>query len=174
MLIPNEALASMIAPRRRRSARRRQQALPDWVWGAGIAAVVLGFAAAFLVLSGTLSGSGGTCDSALKPLESSDISAQGFAAEDAGMGKVIEALSRGDRSGAESAFYGPVHNFTHNGEPRTREKNGEMGKQLCAAIIRMEGELTSGTDALQLSSSAQRLRELLRQSAEALGYPRPG
>ncbi|HEU4760547.1 MAG TPA: hypothetical protein VFT91_11290 [Dehalococcoidia bacterium] len=163
--------------RRARGRTRRQRGLPDWVWGVTLGVVVLAGVGVFLLITGSVGGGGGSaCDRPLKPLGEpgeSDLSAQGFAAEDAGLTKVISLLNAGRKDDAESAFYGPVHNFTHNADPSIREKDAKLAKELCKAVINIEDHLAFGADFVQLSGDAQRIRDLLRDGAAALGYPRP-
>jgi len=163
-------------PRRRAApaGRRRRQSMPDWAWGLllGLAALLIG-GGIFFVVSGGLSGGGSTCDKALVALETSDLSAKGFAQEDSGLAQVIDLINRGDRSGAESAFYGPVHNFTHNVDPSIREKDQQLGRQLCQAVLKIEDDLAFGASSLDVGLDAQHIRDLLRQAARAPGYSSP-
>jgi hypothetical protein len=66
-----------------------------------------------------------------------------------------------------------VHNFTHNVDPPLREADAELGKDLCHAVLDLEEALTSSISSFDLSTKVARVRELLRESAVALGYPRP-
>jgi len=144
------------------------------VWGIALGVLVLAVIGGFVLISGALGGGdGGTCDQPLKPLDTSDTSAAGFAQEDAGMGKVIDLLTKGDIKGAQDSFYGPVHNFTHNADPPVRAKNEELAKELCVSVIDIEESLSGGTSTQDLVLKAQRVRNLLRDGAVALGYPRP-
>lgn len=161
----------------RRPARGRRQAgisLPDWAWGAvlgGLFVIALGgFFLGRTVMSG---GGGSTCDKALPPLGSSEISEQAFQEEDAALGRILDMLTRGDVQSAESAFFGPVHNFTHNIDPRVREQNEELAKQLCKAVIQLEDSLAFDRGAVKIGLDMQAVRNLLRDSAQALGYSRP-
>ncbi len=171
----NQTVASpLILARRRRPARSRprrhpRQALPDWVWGLmlGLAAVLIG-GLVFLVAGGGLGGGGGGCDKPLVPLETSDISASGLAQEDAGLARVIEAADRGAMDEVESAFYGPVHNFTHNVDPPIREKDEALAKQLCEAVIKIEEDLVANPSPLDISLDARRIREYAEAIAEEL------
>ncbi len=166
--------------RRRKQARRppprrsAQSTLPDWVWGAGIGVVFLAVAGFVILMNGFLgSGGGGNCGKPLAPLGVSDISADGFAAEDAGLAEVISMLNAGKTGDAESAFYGDVHNFTHNADPPIREKDPELAKQLCEQVIVVEEDLVSTVSPLDLSFKVAKIQELLREGAVLLGYPRP-
>ncbi len=149
-------------------------ALPDWVWGAILGGVVViavgGFFLGRAVLSG---GAGGTCDKALPPLGSSEISEQAFQEEDAALGRILDMLGRGDVQGAESAFFGPVHNFTHNIDPSVRQQDQELAKSLCKAVIQLEDSLAFDRGAVKIGLDMQAVRNLLRDSAQALGYARP-
>lgn len=167
---------------RRRRARsgpaRGQTRIPDWVWGAGLGLIVLLFAGGFFIVSGaTGGGGGGDCDEPLAPLQTSDLSASGFAQEDAGMGQVIDFLSRGDGGGAVTVWFGNVHNFTHNAQPQIFEADKELGKNLCEAVLTLENDLDGPSGAVatpQSAAHATTVRDLLRDGAEALGFPRPG
>jgi len=164
----------------RRSRRSRRTAyqgtrLPDWVWGLGLGVIVLLAVGGYFLITNVAGGGGGsTCDKALPALGISDTSAQAFIQEDADLGKVIDMLNRGDKNAAESAFYGPVHNFTHNVDPPVRLKNEQLAKDLCQAVLKIEDDLAFNASTQQASASLQRVRDLLRDAAGALGYPRPG
>jgi hypothetical protein len=149
-------------------------AFPDWVWGAILGGVVViavgGFFLGKTVMSG---GGGGTCDKALPPLGSSEISEKAFQEEDAALGRILEMLSRGDTKGAESAFFGPVHNFTHNIDPEVRRQDEDLAKNLCKAVIQLEDSLAFDRGAVKIGLDMQAVRNLLRDSAQALGYTRP-
>ncbi len=162
-------------PQRRARGRAGRQALPDWAWGLllGLLAI-FAVGGVFLVVRGGLSlGGGGFCDKPLAPLETSDISAKGFLQEDSGLARVIELINGGAKADAEAAFYGPVHNFTHNADPPIREKDVELAKQLCQAVLKIEDDLVFGATSLEIGLDAQRIREFLREGAKALGYPPP-
>jgi len=147
--------------------------LPDWAWGIAIGVIFLAVVGAFFLVNGVLSGGGGgNCGKPLAPLGVSDTSAEGFAEEDAGLAKVMSLLSAGDADGAESAFYGPVHNFTHNADPPIREKDPGLAKELCEIVIEVEEDLVSSISPLDLSLKLERIRDLLREGAVLLGYPR--
>jgi hypothetical protein len=171
--IRNRPLNSTTYHSRRRAAA--QTRLPDWVWGAGLGVIALFFIAVFFLVSGVLGGGGGgsQCDDPLAPLGSSEISAEAFQEEDAALGRVIGFLQSGDRVAAEAAFYGPVHNFTHNADPPLREQDEELAKELCEAVLVLEESFITGTTP-DVATDTQRVRDLLRDAAVALGYPRPG
>lgn len=159
---------------RRRNTAAPQASLPDWVWGAGLGVIALFFVGLFLLLSGTFSGGGGAaCDTALKPLGSSTVSAETFNSVDEAMTRVVSSLQSGDRSGAEASFYGPAHNFTHNVDPPLREVDEGAAKTLCMHVLDIETSLESGT-LPQALNDAQNVQEDLRNAAVTLGYPRPG
>src|SRR5512132_2185944 len=119
--VPNVLFSS------RRRARRPtyrpasgQTRIPDWVWGAGLGLIVIVAIGGYFLLSSG-GGGGGTCDTALKPIRTSDISAKGFQDEDTGLADIIQRLQAGDRNGGEQEFYqGKTHDFTHNVDPPLR------------------------------------------------------
>ena len=172
---------TILASRRRRDrARPRRRArqgvrLPDWAWGLllGLAALLVGGGVFLVVRGGFGGGSGSTCDKPLAALETSDLSAAGFAQEDSGLARVIDLLNSGNKADAEAAFYGPVHNFTHNVDPAIREKDPGLGKQLCQAVLKIEDDLAFGASLFDVSLDAQRLRDLLRQGAKTLTLAAP-
>ena len=170
------SLASRRRPRRGRPRRRAREGvrLPDWAWGLflGVVALLVG-GGIFVAASGGLGGGGGACDKPLVPLDTSDISAKGFAQEDAGLARVIDLANQGAIDDVESAFYGPVHNFTHNADPPIREKDPELAKQLCEAVLKIEDHLAFGATPLEIAVDARGIRDLLRQGAQALGYQSP-
>ncbi|HEY5640078.1 MAG TPA: hypothetical protein VIW01_08505 [Dehalococcoidia bacterium] len=159
---------------RRRSRATRQSGVPDWIWGAGLGVIALFFVGAFFLvrdLSG--GGAGGTCNEPLSPLESSEITADAFANEEAALTRVISMLTLGDRPGAEAAFFGPVHNFTHNVDPPLRERDEDAAKELCEAVIEMENGFATNASTATIAAQIDLVRTLLRDAAETLGYPRP-
>ncbi|MEX0683500.1 MAG: hypothetical protein WD904_04310 [Dehalococcoidia bacterium] len=167
--------ASTFFSRRRRAQAARQDALPDWVWGAGLGVLVLIFVGAFFLVR-QVSGGGGddTCDKALVPLGQSEISADAFVTEEAALTRVIDFLNGGDRQAAEAAFFGPAHNFTHNVDPEVREKDESLARDLCHAVVTLEDDLATNGSNQAIAAEVDRVRLLLRDIAETLGYPRPG
>ena len=137
------------------------------VIGGGIVVAVI------FIFGNSGGGANSACDNALAPLGASEISQAGFQAEDAGLSRMIQAASAGDLTAAEAAFYGDVHNFTHNVDPPLRAVNANMAKDLCNAVIHIENDLIDPRADI-IASDAARIRELLRDGAEALGYARPG
>ncbi len=160
---------------RRRPRTARDSRVPDWIWGAGLGALALLFVGAFfLVRDLTGGGVGGTCDEPLAPLDGGEIDAQAFAAEDEALTRVISMLTLGDRQGAEAAFFGPVHAFTHNVDPPLRDRDEDAAKELCEAVLDMENSLATNAPSATIAAQIDLVRELLRDAAETLGYPRPG
>ena len=142
----------------------------------GLVAVVGGgiVVAVVFILGKNGGGANNACDFALAPLGKSDISQAGFQAEDVGLARVIQAASAGDLTAAETAFFGDVHNFTHNADPPLRAVNEEMAKDLCNSVIHIEEELAIDRRIDVIATDAARIQALLRDAAEALGYVRPG
>ncbi len=158
--------------RRRRAAS--QERLPDWVWGAGIGLLVLVFVGGYFVATGAFGGSeAGACDEALPPLGTSIVDGEAFAEKDEGLTRVLVFLEQGDRQGAEAAFYGPVHNFTHSVDPPLREVDEPLAKELCHAVIDLENNLASRATDFEIIGGVEEVQLILRDAAEALGYPRP-
>ncbi len=133
-----------------------------------------GIIAAVIFLFGD--GGGGersVCDRPLAPRGESDISQIAFQAEDASLAGVIEAASAGDLQAAQEAFFGDVHNFTHDVDQPLREVDEELAEELCQAVNRIEEELTVNQRVDRVATEAARVRDLLRDAAVALGYARP-
>jgi hypothetical protein len=130
--------------------------------------------AAFILLAGDGGGGGSACDDSLVPLGESDISQLGFQTEDVGLTRMIQAAKAGDLDAASAAFFGDVHNFTHNVDPPLREVDEELAKELCEAVIAIEEDLAFSPNVGSIAAQATRIRELMRDAAEALGYARPG
>ncbi len=157
--------------RARYAARGRRN---DWVWFAAFGAGVLILIGGFFVLSGAIGGSS-TCAHPLAPLgDQTPLSSQAFQDEDAALALVVDRAGSGDRAGAESAFYGEVHNFTHNVDKPLRDKDAELGKDLCHAVLDLEESLTSEISSISLSTRVQRVREILSDASVALSFERPG
>jgi hypothetical protein len=160
---------------RRRPRRRSRGAIPDWVWGLalGIFAVVI-IGGGYLIMNAATGGGGTSCDEPLAALgAASDLTAQGFQEEDEALARVVQLAQANQRADAESAFYaGGVHNFTHNADPSIRQADEQLAKQLCEAVFDLEDNLIEGTS-FDIARDAQRVKDLLRDGAEALGFPRP-
>ena len=138
------------------------------VIGGGIIVTVV------LFLGGGGGGAGSPCDDPLLPLGESEISQMGFQAEDAGLARVAQAATAGNLEAAESAFFGDVHNFTHNVDPPLREVDEELAIELCEEITKIEEELALDQRISVIAGQATRIRGLIQDAAEALGFARPG
>jgi hypothetical protein len=141
----------------------------------GLVAIVGGgIVIGVVLLLGGGDGNTGTCDTALAPLGTSDISQLGFQTEDAGLARVASAAAAGDLTTAEAAFYGDIHNFTHNVDPPLRQIDESMAKDLCDKVIQIEEELAFNRRIDVIAALAESIREILQDAAVALGYARPG
>jgi len=143
----------------------------------GLVAIICGgiIAAVIFLFDDGGGGESSVCDNPLAPRGESDISQLGFQTEDAGLARVIEAASAGDLQATEEAFFGDVHNFTRDVDQRLREVDEELAKELCEAVMTLEEELfATDPSADAIAKHATRIRDLLRDAAEALGYARPG
>ena len=141
----------------------------------GLVAVIGGgIVVAVILFLGGNGGGNNACDNALPPLGRSDISQAGFQAEDAGLAKVIQAASAGNLPAAEDAFFGDVHGFTHNVDQPLRPVDEELARDLCESVIHIEEELAIDRRVDVIATDAARIRALLQDAAEALGYARPG
>jgi hypothetical protein len=139
-----------------------------------VAVIGGGIVIAVILFLGGNGGGNNACNNALPPLGKSDISQAGFQAEDAGLAKVIQAATAANLPAAEDAFYGTIHSFTHNVDPSLRPLDEELAKDLCESVIHIEEELAIDRRVDVIASDAARIRALLRDAAEALGYARPG
>ena len=133
-----------------------------------------GIIVAAILFFGGGGGGDSACDDPLPPLGDSDISQLAFQTEDAGLARVAQAATAGDLEAAESAFFGDVHNFTHDVDAPLREADKELAITLCEEITKIEEELAFGRRISIIAGQATRLRELIQDAAEALGYARPG
>ena len=149
----------------------------DIVLFLGLVTVIGGsIVAAVVYLLGGGGGGGSACNDPLPPLADSDISQLGFQTEDVGLARMIEATSVGNLDSATEVWYdndSEVRNFTHNVDAPLREADEELAKELCEAVIRFEDELISERVG-RVATEAIRVRDLLRDAAEALGFARPG
>ena len=135
-----------------------------------------GIVAAVLFLLGGGGGGGSACDDPLPPLADSDISQLGFQTQDVGLTRMAEATSVGNLDSATEVWYdndSELHNFTHDVDAPLREADEELAKELCEAVIRFEDELISERVG-RVATEAIRVRDLLRDAAEALGFAPPG
>ena len=159
----------------RRAHAARRSGTPDWVWGAGLGVIALFFVGAFFVVRDISSdGSSSTCNEPLAPLAGAEITADAFVNEEDALTRVISMLTLGDRSGAEAAFFGPVHAFTHNVDPPLRLRDEDAAKELCEAVTEMESAFATNAPSATIAAQIDLVRTLLRDAAETLGYPRPG
>ncbi len=165
------AASTLYSRRRARAARRNR--VPDWVWGAGLGVLALFFVGAFFAVREISGGGDGSCDGPLAPLAGGEITAEAFVNEEEALTRVISMLTLGDRPGAEAAFFGPVHAFTHNVDPPLRERDGDAAKELCEAVILMENAFAVNISSSRVALHVDLVRTLLRDAAETLGYPRP-
>jgi hypothetical protein len=161
---------------RKRTRAQRRGSLRDNAWGIALGLVFAGFLGALFLGGGITGTDAATCDKPLSPMAGgNDLTAAGFASEDESLGAVIEYLNADDRANADAVFFGPVHSFTHNVDPIVRATQPEVAKALCNAVIRLENDLAvPGTPAATLAKDTIAVREALRDSAVALGHPRPG
>ena len=135
-----------------------------------------GIIAAVVFLLGGGGGGGSACNDPLPPLADSDISQLGFQTQDIGLTRMAEATSVGNLDSATEVWYdndSELHNFTHDVDAPLREADEELAKELCEAVIRFEDELISERVG-RVATEAIRVRDLLRDAAEALGFARPG
>ncbi len=141
----------------------------------GLVAVIGGgIILAVVFVFGDGGGGGGTCDSPLPPLGESEVSQLGFQTEEVGLTRVVQAATVGNLQAAEAAFFGNVHNFTHNVDPPLHAVDEGLAKELCEAVIDIEDALVPPVDIGSVAADATRIGEPLRDAAEALGFARPG
>jgi hypothetical protein len=146
----------------------------DIVLFLGLVTVVGGGIIVGVILFFGAEGADNPCDNSLASLGQSDISQLGFQTEDVGLTRVILAAQAGNLDAVQSAFFGDVHNFTHNVDAPLREANDELAKELCEAVIEIEDEFVIDRRLSVIVGQATRIRDLLRDAAEALGFARPG
>ncbi len=147
----------------------------------GLVAIIGGgIVAAFVFIFGGSGGDGGgniLCDEPLDPQGQSDISQIGFQAEDDGLTSVIQAASAENLEAVTEVWHADdseLHDFTHNVDQLLLEADEELAEELCEAVNGLEDELSINRRPDRVALQATRIRELLRDAAEALGYPRPG
>ncbi len=150
----------------------------DIVLFLGLVTVIGGsiIAAVVFLLGGGGSG-GSACDGPLPPLADSDISQLGFQKEDIGLTMMAEATSVGNLDSATEFWYdndSEVHNFTHDVDAPLRDADEELAKELCEAVISIEEELALDRRPSVVARQATRIRDILRDAAEALGFARSG
>lgn len=141
--------------------------------------LILGLAAAGAVFLGIVllnpfGGSDGAednlCDRPLLAIGSGQVSQEQFDTADAGMEQVITLAQRGDVDGAQLAFFSEVHNFTHNVDSPLRDKNEELAKKLCRAVVQIEAEFAFSGEAPTVAAEAEGIRDLLGQATAELGF----
>jgi hypothetical protein len=150
----------------------------DIVLFLGLVAIICGGVIAAVIFVFRDGGGSSICDRPLAPLGESEISQTGFQAEDADLTRVIDAARKGNLQAVNDAFYAnnsEIHNFTYNVDQRLREENEKLAKELCEAVIELEEELLGAQPSADvILVDAWRVRYLLRDAAEELGYERPG
>ncbi|MCH7484469.1 MAG: hypothetical protein IIA90_04895 [Chloroflexi bacterium] len=145
-----------------------------WLWGASCGVLAIIFVGAFFLIREATGGGGDTCDRDLRPRESGSVSAQAFADQDAALKEVVDMIVAGDRARAESALFGPVHDFTYVAQSHLDELDPIAAENLCEWIIRVEDGIAAGASDFSVAVEIDHLRGLLRDAGVALGYPRPG
>ncbi|MFQ5879060.1 MAG: hypothetical protein ACE5IZ_02655 [Dehalococcoidia bacterium] len=157
---------------RQGGGRRLSPRWGDWGWGLALGAIAIGVLVIVVVIvRGLGDGSGGgTCDQPLAPLGLSEMTAAEFKAVDRGLADVAAAARVGSVAGAERAFFGPVHNFTHNVDPPLRERNPELAKQVCERVLSLEQEFDVGRRPEQIAAAAEDIRQFLRRAAQDMGF----
>ncbi len=181
--LSGERIAQNTLFSRRRRARRRPQPqgkyrLPDWVWGLAIGMLVLIVGGGVFFVT-SLGGGGGGCDEELPPLPgAANVTAEGFQTEDDALAETIGYLNQGDLDNTFATFYGDVHAFTHNIDPEVRAVDEDIAKELCELVNELEEEYDppppEQRSLARMASATIELRELLRDVAEVMGFPRPG
>ncbi len=129
-----------------------------------------------MFLFGGGDGGSSACDSPLAAVGESDISQLGFQTEDVAFTRMIEAAVVGSVQAATEVWHtneSEVHNFTHSVDQPLREADEDLAKDLCEAVNALEEELINER-VDRIAIEATRIRELLRDTAEALGFARPG
>jgi hypothetical protein len=174
MLRYNSDAPVLYSSRRRRYRQARRQSLPDWVWGAGLGVIALIIFGGYFLLTGAFGSETHPCREGQVPLGTSEISQEAFIEHDIAMGRVIDLLNAGDVTAAQASFYGPLHNFTHNIDPDVRERDPELAYQLCRTVLDVEEAMPRRVDPREIAFDMERVRQLLRDAAEILGYERPG
>lgn len=133
--------------------------------------------AAVILLAGGGDSETNVCDNPLAPPiggSESDISERGFQAQDEGLTRVIEAATAGDVEATEAAFFGDVQNFVHDVDEAIREVDEALAKRICERLVDIEEELAFDQRLAVIAAHATKIRQLLRDGAEALGFARPG
>ncbi len=142
----------------------------------GLVAIIGGgITVAFVFIFGG-SGGGSTCDSPLASIGESDISQFGFQTRDVGLTRVIQAAYAGNLEAVTEVWLAndsELRNFTHNVDPSLREVDEALGRKLCEAVISIEEELALDRRPAVVARQATRIRDILRDAAEALGYAPP-
>ncbi len=124
----------------------------------------------------TSGGGDNACDSPLAAVGDSDISQLGFQTEDVAFTRMIEAAAVGNVQVATEVWHAnesELHNFTHNVDQLLPAVNAVLTKDLCEAVNELEEELINER-VDRIAADATRIRELLRDAAEALNFARPG
>lgn len=157
---------------KRTAANNEKHTGADLIWGAAAGAIALGIVAmAFLIIRGP--GGSSDCAKPLAPLGQSPITSQEFLAVDQGLEATISAAQVGSLDDVEKAFYGRIHNFTHNADPALRQHNAEQAAVLCENVLKIENELTLKRRPMEIAALARKLQSILRDGAVTLGFPRP-
>lgn len=159
--------------RRQQRGWRPRIGMGDVVWGIIIGVLAIGAVVAFVVGFRQGSGGGTSCDQQLPPLGQSPIEATEFQAADQGLTATAEAARMGNLLAAQNAFFGRVHNFTHNVDPPVRAKDHNLAKTLCEHVFNLEREFAIDQRTQQIALEADSIRQILIQAAQVLGIPPP-
>lgn len=153
--------------------RRGQAAGSDWIWGLGLAVIVLGIVGGVVLFAaGGIGGGGGGCGSALRRLSDEPLTRDNFVQANRGISQTISELDRGAVEDAESAFFLDVHVFIHTLDPEIRPQNEKLAKELCESLIFLEEEFAQrlGHDTFGMSFRAQTIRLLFAEAQTELGF----
>lgn len=146
----------------------------SWLWATALGLLAVVSVGAFFLVRQTTGGGGNSCDTGLPKSDSTSISAQAFADQDAALKDVVNTLNAGDRASAEVVFFGPVGSFTYAVLIALSENDSVAADDMCQWIIRVEDGFSRGASNSSVAVSIDHLRGLLRDAAVAFGYPRPG
>lgn len=110
-----------------------------------------------------------SCIRVLPALDDKPLTLSAFQAADEGLVTTIELASLGDVAAAETAFFGAAHDLTHNVDGSLRQVDEGLAIQLCNEVVIMERELVNNRDSSIVEEQAQKIREIVKTVAVALG-----
>jgi hypothetical protein len=151
--------------RRDMRAEHGRLRIGDVIWGSVLG--LIGISIALLVvmlIRGSPAGQSDPCASTLAPLGTVTVDQAEMEFAIAGLERTSQMAMAGNVQGAEQAFFGRVHNLTHNLDTVLRPRDEVLGRQLCQATLALETEFSGARRPQEIARLSQELVRIIRQA----------